>query len=49
MNFLCTEYSVGKITEFQPYSKYPATQRSVSLWMDDVEVLHENDFCAIVR
>jgi len=44
-----SQFKNGQITKFQSFSKFSPTARDVSLWLDNAESMHENDFCAIVR
>ncbi|KAH6918579.1 phenylalanyl-tRNA synthetase [Coprinopsis sp. MPI-PUGE-AT-0042] len=44
-----SQFQPGKITTFKPYSKYPACYKDVSFWLPKDSVLHENDFCDLVR
>ncbi|KIJ44386.1 hypothetical protein M422DRAFT_60144 [Sphaerobolus stellatus SS14] len=47
------QFEPNKITLFKPYSKYPTTVQDISFWFPLVPkgeaLLHENDFCDIVR
>lgn len=44
-----SQFEQGEITTFKPYSKYPSCFKDVSFWTLENEVLHENDFCDLVR
>jgi phenylalanyl-tRNA synthetase alpha chain len=44
-----SQFEHGKITTFQPYSKYPSCFKDVSFWIPQGRSLHENDFCDVVR
>ncbi|CAA7271694.1 unnamed protein product [Cyclocybe aegerita] len=44
-----SQFEQGKITTFQPYSKYPSCFKDVSFWLPQNSEIHENDFCDIVR
>lgn len=44
-----TQFEQGKLTTFEPYSKYPASLRDVSFWVLQNESLHENDLCDLIR
>ncbi|GBG29786.1 Phenylalanine--tRNA ligase, mitochondrial [Hondaea fermentalgiana] len=41
------QFQDGKITDFKPYSKYPACLKDISFWLSPD--FHENDFFAVVR
>jgi phenylalanyl-tRNA synthetase alpha chain len=55
------QFQDGKITGFQPYSKYPPVYKDVSMWVKDAPAadgssdglngrfFHENDLCELVR
>lgn len=43
-----SQFTVGAINTFKPYSKYPACFKDVSFWLPEIG-LHENDFCDLVR
>ncbi|QBM88712.1 phenylalanyl-tRNA synthetase alpha chain [Metschnikowia aff. pulcherrima] len=43
------QFSQGKISTFQPYSKYPGVKRDVSYWLASESPLHTNDVMEIVR
>lgn len=43
------QFTQGKITTFQPYSKYPGIKRDVSYWLSSDSPLHVNDVMEIVR
>lgn len=43
------QFSQGKITAFQPYSKYPGIKRDVSFWMPSGSELHVNDVMEMFR
>ncbi|THH10203.1 hypothetical protein EW145_g1496 [Phellinidium pouzarii] len=42
-----SQFKPGEISTFQPYSRYPATERDISFWCPND--FHSNDFCDIVR
>ncbi|KAK2466911.1 hypothetical protein APHAL10511_001169 [Amanita phalloides] len=44
-----SQFEQGKITTFKPYSKYPSCFKDVSFWIPQNQMLHENDFCDVVR
>jgi phenylalanyl-tRNA synthetase alpha chain len=44
-----SQFTEGKITTFKPYSKYPSCFKDVSFWTQEGELLHENDFCDLIR
>lgn len=44
-----SQFEHGKITTFKPYSKYPSCFKDVSFWSLKDQLLHENDFCDLVR
>ncbi|KAG6890689.1 hypothetical protein C0995_005062 [Termitomyces sp. Mi166 len=44
-----SQFEDGKITTFKPYSKYPSCFKDVSFWSPKDRILHENDFCDLVR
>lgn len=44
-----SQFEDGKITTFKPYSKYPSCFKDVSFWSPKAQLLHENDFCDLVR
>lgn len=45
-----SQFEQGKISTFQPYSKYPSCFKDVSFWgPEGSAALHENDFCDLVR
>lgn len=44
-----SQFTQGKITAFQPYSKYPSCFKDVSFWIAQGNSIHENDFCDVVR
>jgi phenylalanyl-tRNA synthetase alpha chain len=44
-----SQFKDGVIRPFQPYSKYPATQRDVSFWVLPTSTYHEHDVYEIVR
>ena len=43
------QFTQGKISIFQPYSKYPSCYKDVSFWIPKSTTVHENDFCDVVR
>ncbi|OBZ69072.1 Phenylalanine--tRNA ligase, mitochondrial [Grifola frondosa] len=43
-----SQFTLGQISTFQPYSKYPPCHKDVSFWVPD-SGLHDNDFCDLVR
>lgn len=43
------QFEQGKISTFQPYSKYPGIKRDVSFWLNKGSNLHDNDVMEIVR
>lgn len=43
------QFKDGEITEFKPFSKYPAATRDVSFWLDPAKSFHQNDLCEVVR
>lgn len=44
-----SQFESGKITKFEPYSKYPPCYKDVSFWLPEASSLHENDLCDAVR
>ncbi|SCU92224.1 LAMI_0E09362g1_1 [Lachancea mirantina] len=47
-----SQFEEGKITTFEPYSKYPGTVRDVAFWLPSTtsqQQIHENDLMEIVR
>lgn len=45
-----SQFEPGRISKFEPYSKYPACYKDISFWLPDHSPgLHENDFCDAVR
>ncbi|KAI0093504.1 phenylalanyl-tRNA synthetase [Irpex rosettiformis] len=44
-----TQFQPGKISTFEPYSKYPPCHKDVSFWLPGAATLHENDLCDAVR
>lgn len=42
------QFTAGKVTNFEPWSKYPSTSRDVAFWCPEQDV-HENDVMEIVR
>lgn len=45
-----SQFSDGKITKFQPYSKYPVCLKDITFWLPkETEKFHENDFFELVR
>ncbi|KAF8163308.1 hypothetical protein B0H34DRAFT_650077 [Crassisporium funariophilum] len=44
-----SQFEQGKISTFQPYSRYPSCFKDVSFWVPKDSSLHENDFCDVVR
>jgi phenylalanyl-tRNA synthetase alpha chain len=44
-----SQFTDKEITTFQPYSKYPSCFKDVSFWTPQGVVLHDNDFCDVVR
>lgn len=42
------QFEAGKVTKFQPFSKYPACWRDISFWIGE-KPFHLNDMCDIVR
>ncbi|KAJ3340087.1 hypothetical protein HDU93_007429 [Gonapodya sp. JEL0774] len=47
------QFSEGRVTEFRPYSRYPACYKDLSFWLPKAEtgenVFVENDFMEVVR
>jgi Phenylalanyl-tRNA synthetase alpha subunit len=43
------QFEPGKITQFKPFSKYPACTKDVSMWIPDINTFEENDIYEIVR
>ncbi|TDL27473.1 phenylalanyl-tRNA synthetase [Rickenella mellea] len=43
-----SQFTPGKISTFQPYSKYPPCYKDVSFWLPPTG-LHDNDVCDLVR
>lgn len=43
------QFQKGKISTFQPYSKFPGIKRDCSFWLADESPLHVNDVMEIVR
>lgn len=48
-----SQFEVGRISSFKPYSKYPPLVHDVSLWLpptlEGTLQFIENDFCDVVR
>ena len=44
-----SQFQPGKISKFEPYSKYPPCHKDVSFWLPEGSTLHENDMCDVVR
>jgi phenylalanyl-tRNA synthetase alpha chain len=44
-----SQFTAGEITTFKPYSRYPMCFKDVAFWSAPNELLHENDFCDLVR
>ena len=44
---LLLQFKEGKITKFQPYSKYPPCYKDIAFWLP--EGYEENDFAELVR
>lgn len=45
-----SQFEPGKISKFEPYSKFPPCYKDVSFWLpESSSQLHENDFCDTVR
>jgi phenylalanyl-tRNA synthetase alpha chain len=45
-----SQFEPGKISKFEPYSKFPPCYKDVSFWLPEAaSQLHENDFCDLVR
>jgi phenylalanyl-tRNA synthetase alpha chain len=44
-----SQFKQGRISVFQPYSKYPACFKDVSFWIPQGNNIHENDFHDLVR
>lgn len=44
-----SQFEQGRISVFQPYSKYPACFKDVSFWIPQGNSIHENDFHDLVR
>ncbi|CEL59638.1 phenylalanyl-tRNA synthetase alpha chain [Rhizoctonia solani AG-1 IB] len=42
-----TQFTPGKISTFQPFSKYPICYKDLSFWKSDK--FHENDLCDVIR
>lgn len=42
-----SQFEEGKVTKFQPYSKYPPCTKDISFWLP--EVFHSNDLFEIIR
>jgi len=43
-----SQFTHGRINEFKPYSKYPASYRDISFWKPDSD-MHDNDLYDVVR
>ena len=43
------QFQPGRITTFQPYSKYPACFKDVAFWLPEDRPFHENDLHELVR
>lgn len=43
------QFKQGRISTFQPYSKYPGITRDVSFWLTSDSPLHVNDVMEVVR
>ena len=43
------QFEDGKITVFEPYSKYPACLKDMSFWLNEKETFVENDLSELVR
>ena len=43
---LLLQFKAGKITKFQPYSKYPPCYKDIAFWLP--EGYEENDFAELV-
>ena len=45
-----SQFSAGKISKFELYSKYPSCYKDVSFWLPESRRdLHENDLCDAIR
>ncbi|EGV60135.1 phenylalanyl-tRNA synthetase alpha subunit, mitochondrial [Yamadazyma tenuis ATCC 10573] len=44
-----SQFQQGKVTTFQPYSKFPGIKRDVSFWLPDGSLLHANDVMESIR
>lgn len=44
-----SQFRQGEITQFEPFSKYPPCTKDISMWVPNEEIMHVNDFCAVVR
>ena len=53
------QFSPGRVSQFQPFSKYPECYKDVAFWINDTRVsaagggqvskFHENDFMELLR
>ncbi|CAG8448135.1 6841_t:CDS:2 [Ambispora leptoticha] len=43
------QFTFNEIKKFKPFSKYPASARDISFWVDNNTDFHENNFCELVR
>ena len=43
------QFEDGKITKFQPYSKYPPCFKDISFWIDDQSNFHINEVLDLTR
>ncbi|CAG8546715.1 9326_t:CDS:2 [Ambispora gerdemannii] len=43
------QFTTNEIKKFKPFSKYPASTRDISFWVDNNKGFHENNFCELVR
>lgn len=42
------QFEAGKVTKFEPFSKYPSCWKDISFWIRE-KPFHMNDMCDIVR
>lgn len=44
-----SQFKENQVSQFKPFSKYPAVYKDVAFWVPDGGTFHENDFFEFIR